>query len=105
MDKLSHEFDPLTGVETITEHDHASNRFIVRHKGDITQNIEFAKAVQNDDEVWKTGVKRGWALIGHIPAITIVELRKIGIDVYSAPMKDIRAGLEKLGKPGFVWKS
>jgi hypothetical protein len=51
------------------------------------------------------GVKKSWAMAGHIPDITIVELRQIGIDVFTAPLKEIRAGLKKLGKEGFIWKT
>lgn len=105
MEKISQSFDPLTGVETTTELDTLTNRFVIKHRGDIEQSIEYAKALQNDDEVWKQGVKKGFAFAGHIPAMTIIELRQLGIDVYTAPLKDIRAGLEKIGKPGFVWKS
>lgn len=105
MEKISQSFDPLTGVETTTELDPLTNRFVIKHRGDILPSIEYAKAIQNDDDVWKHGVKAGFALAGHIPAMTVIELRKLGIDVYTAPLKDIRAGLEKIGKPGFIWKS
>jgi hypothetical protein len=105
MEKLTRTFDELSGVETTTGVDQLTNRFVIKHRGDIEQSIEYAKALQNDDDVWKDGVKKGWAMCGHIPAMTVIELMNIGINIYTAPMKDIRAGLEKLGKPGFVWKS
>lgn len=94
------------GIETRIDTTEADGgKLVIRKRADIAPNIEFAKAVANDDDMWKRGVKSGWALAGHIPAITVVELRGIGIDVYKAPMKDIRAGLERLGKPGFIWKN
>ena len=58
-----------------------------------------------DQDAWKTGVKKSWAMAGHIPDITIVELRQMGIDVFTAPLKDIRVGLHKLGKGDFLWKT
>lgn len=79
-------------------------KLVIRKAQDITQNIEFCKAYANSDE-WSRGVKKSWALAGHIPDITIVELRQIGVDVFRAPLKEIRAGLKKLGKEGFVWKT
>lgn len=105
MEKISHSFDALTGIETVTGLDPVTNRFVVKHRADIAPSIEYAKALAKDDDVWKTGVKRGLALAGHIPDMTIVELRQIGVDVFTAPLADIRAGLRKLGKEGFIWKS
>lgn len=105
MEKISLDIDPLTGIRTETGLDEITGRFVVKHQGDISQSVEYAKAIGNDDEVWRDGVKKGFALAGHIPAMTIIELRQIGIDVFTAPLKDIRAGLHKLGKEGFIWKS
>jgi len=79
-------------------------KLVIKKSQDITQNIEFAKQYANSDE-WSKGVKKSWAMAGHIPDITIVELRQIGIDVFRAPLKEIRAGLAKLGKEGFIWKT
>lgn len=105
MEKTSHSYDALTGIETVTGLDPVTNRFVVRHRANITPNIEYAKAIANDDDVWKTGVKRGFAMAGHIPDITIVELRQIGVDIFTATLPEIRAGLRTLGKEGFLWKS
>jgi hypothetical protein len=105
MEKISHTFDALTGIETVTGLDPVTNRFVIKHRADIAPNIEHAKAIANDTERWSRGVKKGLALAGHIPAMTVIELKQIGIDVYTAPLKDIRAGLHKLGKEGFIWKS
>ena len=105
MEKIGHQFDPLTGIETVTGIDPITNRFVIKHRADIAPSIEHAKAITLDEDRWKAGVKKGFAMAGHIPAMTVVELKKIGVDVYTAPLKDIRAGLEKLGKPGFIWKS
>lgn len=105
MDKTSHSFDALSGIETVTGIDPVTNRFVIKHRADIAPSIEYAKAIQNDGDVWAQGVKKGFAMAGHIPAMVVVELKQIGVDVYTAPLKDIRAGLHKLGKEGFLWKS
>lgn len=89
-------------VET-TEAD--GGKLVIRKSQDIAPNMEFAKAMANDNDAWKKGVRNSWAMVGHIPEITIVELRQLGIDVFTAPMKDIRAGLHRLGKEGFIWKN
>lgn len=105
MEKTSHSFDALTGIETTSGIDALTNRFVIKHRADLTPSIEYAKAIAKDDDIWKRGVKQGFALAGHIPPMVVLELRQIGVDVYSAPFKDIKAGLHKLGKEGFIWKS
>lgn len=105
MEKISHTFDALTGIETVTGLDPVTNRFVIKHRADLAPSIEHAKALQKDDDRWKQGVKKGFALAGHIPPMVVIELKQIGVDVYTAPLKDIRAGLHKLGKEGFLWKS
>lgn len=94
------------GVQVTVESTEAEGgRLIIRKSQDVTQSQEFCKAMGGDQDLWKQGVKKSWAMAGHIPDITIVELRQIGIDVFRAPLKDIRAGLRKLGKEAYVWKS
>ena len=105
MEKTGHSFDALTGIETVTGVDPLTNRFVIKHRADIAPSIEYAKAIQNDGAVWAQGVKKGFALAGHIPPMVVIELKQIGVDVYTAPLKEIRAGLHKLGKEGFLWKS
>lgn len=105
MEKTGHSFDALTGIETVTGIDPITNRFVIKHRADIAPSIEYAKAVQNDGDLWAQGVKKGFALAGHIPPMVVIELKQIGVDVYTAPLKEIRAGLHKLGKEGFLWKS
>ncbi len=80
-------------------------KLIIRKSQDVTANQEFCKSMAGDADLWRAGVKKSWAMVGHIPDIAIVELRQIGVDVFTAPLKDIRAGLRKLGKEGYVWKN
>lgn len=91
-------------VETGTA-DVDGGKLIIRKSADIEPNVEYARAIGNDLERWKAGVRSGWAHSGHIPAITVVELLGIGVDVYTATLPEIRAGLKKLGKEGFIWKT
>lgn len=105
MDRLN-EYTYGGGVQvTVDSTEAEGGKLVIRKRQDITKNIEFAKAYANDESQWKAGVKKGWAMAGHIPDITIVELRQIGVDVFKAPLKEIRAGLHKLGKENFLWKT
>lgn len=80
-------------------------KLVIKKWQDDSQSRAFAQAMGGDADNWRMGVKKSWAMAGHIPDITIVELRQIGIDVFTAPLKEIRAGLKKLGKEGFIWKT
>lgn len=94
------------GVQvTVQSTEAEGGKLVVKKRQDISQNMEFAKCMANDPDIWRKGVKNSWAMAGHIPDITIVELRQIGVDVFSAPLKEIRAGLKKLGKENFLWKT
>ena len=80
-------------------------KLVIKKWQDDSQSRAFAQAMGGDADNWRMGVKKSWAMAGHIPDITIVELRQIGIDVFTAPLKEIRDGLKKLGKEGFIWKT
>lgn len=92
----------VTQVST-TEAD--GGKLVIKKWQDDSASRNFAKAMGGDADVWRQGVKKSWAMCGHIPDITIVELRQIGVDVFTAPLKEIRAGLHKLGKEQFIWKT
>ncbi len=102
LDQYTYGGGVLTQVST-TEAD--GGKLVIKKWQDDSQSRAFAQAMGGDAESWKMGVKKSWAMAGHIPDITIVELRQLGIDVFKAPMKDIRAGLARLGKEAFVWKN
>ena len=94
------------GVQVTVEATEAEGgKLVIRKSQDVTQSQAFAKAMGGDADAWRQGVKKSWAMCGHIPDIAIVELRQIGIDVFRAPLKEIRAGLKKLGKESYIWKT
>jgi hypothetical protein len=80
---------------------------VTRTSQDIEPNVEYAKALGNDERYFREGVKKNFAHAGHIPAEVCVELLKIGVNVYrtETSLAQIRAGLRKLGKEGFIWGS
>lgn len=103
MDKLDQYMHGAVRVDVeTTEAD--GGKLVIRKSQDVSANMEFARQYGNSDE-WRAGVRKGWMMAGHIPDITIVELRQIGVDVFRAPLKDIRAGLKKLGKENFLWRT
>lgn len=102
MEKLDTSFQ--NGILTESYFDD-EGQLHIHKRADIEPNIEYAKAIRNDPGNWHDGVQKNFAHAGHIPAITVVELLKIGVDVNTATLKEIREGLHKLGKEHFIWKS
>jgi len=98
MELINYQQDPLTGMQTIVQLDN-DGVMHTTYKQDLEGALERSRAMRNDDDYWKQGVKRGFAHIATIPDVVILELRKLGIDVYRAPVKDIVTGLHKLNKP------
>ena len=95
MEKLS-ETVLADGLHQRTYFD--GERMHIRTEHDITPSMEYAQALRNDDEVWKRGVKNERVHVAHIPSGVVHELLAIGISVYTAPMKDIVAGLHKINR-------
>ena len=92
-------------VTRVSSTEAEGGKLVIQKWQDVTASQNFAKAMGGDADVWRAGVKKSWAMAGHIPAIEIVELRKIGVDVMKAPLAEIRAGLRKLGKEHYIWKT
>ena len=92
-------------VTRVSSTEAEGGKLVIQKYQDVTANQAFAKAMGGDADVWKSGVKRSWAMAGHIPAIEVVELLKIGVDVNRASLKEIRAGLRRLGKEHYIWKT
>ena len=97
MEKLQHELNPF-GLQTQSFVDHDGN-LIVDYKQDIQTQVEMVRRARDTGEGWKKGVKQGFVHALHIPDSVILELRKIGVDVYSNPSyKDLVAGLKKIDR-------
>lgn len=104
--ELLHQYTYGGGVVTqVSTTEAEGGKLVIKKWQDDSQSRAFAQAMGGDADNWRAGVKKSWAMAGHIPDITIVELRQIGIDVFKAPLKEIRAGLKKLGKEQFIWKT
>ena len=82
-------------VQTIAEQD---GKLILDYRQDITAGLEHAQRLRNDEDVWKKGVKNGFVSALHIPTGVVHELLGIGINVYTCPTKDLKWGLQRIGR-------
>jgi len=63
---------------------------------DIEPNVEMVKAMRKDSDYTARGIKREFAHSLHISEVHVVALLNAGVNVYTAPTKDIVAGLVRL---------
>lgn len=92
--------DPLSGLRTYLEFDDLEpTKFKIRHLQDVEPILEHNKALQNEPDYKKGGIKQGWQHVAHIPDIVILEWLKEGIDVMN---KDHWPAVKrKLADPGW----
>ena len=98
MELIDYQQDPMTGLQTISRLDHEGVMHTT-YKQDLEAALERSRAMRNDDDYWKQGVKNSFVHIATIPDVVVLELRKLGINVYRDPIKAIVSGLHKLNKP------
>ena|SRR3990167_334633 len=76
-------FDPLTGLSSHFSYDELTDTTTIRTSGDSTPYLERNKALANDTEFSKAGIKNEMWLYASIPPAVQVELLlNHGIDVY-----------------------
>jgi hypothetical protein len=77
------DYNPLTGITTFFDYDHGSDTTIVGSEQDVSHLLEQNKALQNDAEYTKKGIKEGWWHYASYPAIIIEKwLNEYGVNVF-----------------------
>jgi hypothetical protein len=102
MDKIDQSLG-LGGLLTTHYTDEATGKMFTHYQQDLTAPHEYVKGLKSD-EYWKAGVKKGWAHAVHVPEVKVLELRAIGIDVFSPAIKiaDVVKGLKALDAADFI---
>lgn len=81
------DFDPFTGIETWHELDHAEKKTRIYYvpTRDETPTVDYCKAIANDGDVWKRGVKEDWVPYAHIPNSLMLKWHiEEGVPLYDA---------------------
>lgn len=77
-------FDPVTGLSEWHSYDEATDTTTVRTEGDCEPYLERNKAMANDTEATRLGIKNEFWLYASIPpAFQVKLLIEKGIDVYN----------------------
>lgn len=99
-EKISDTFDPVTGVRKIQGF--KDNLLVVQEFQDLEPIVERTKALRNADEYSANGIKASFWHVGHIPEVLIGILAKHGVDVMTAPIREIVAKTKELGLEYFI---
>lgn len=84
MSKRVLEYDPLTQITTTFDYDPHNDTAIVGREQDVSWILETNKAMQNEPDTWKQGVKNGWAHYAQVPNIIIEKwLTEHGVDFFN----------------------
>lgn len=75
--------DPLSGMTSYMEVQPGDNTFRIIHSQDITAALDANKRAQNDVEVKREGIRRGWQPVANIPDIIVTRWLAEGIDVFN----------------------
>lgn len=93
MQKFSQEVQSSGMVETMYSDGDA---LTVQYEHDAEPAFEMVRKTRQESDVFAAGLKKDFVHAFHIPVGVYMELRGIGIDVYTAPLKEVVAGLHKL---------
>lgn len=83
MTKRVVSYDPMTGLTTYFDYDHASKTTYVGAEQDVSIILDENKILQNSDDFTKQGIKNSWWMYARYPAIIIEKwLNEYGVNVY-----------------------
>jgi hypothetical protein len=96
MDKVYQDISP-DGLKT-SAHVEADGTIHFAYEQDAAPAFEAVLQDRNAGGNWQKGVKSGFVKALHVPNGVVMELFGLGINIYTAPAKDIVAGLHKLNR-------
>lgn len=83
MGKRVLDHDPFTGITRYFDYVPENDTAVIYSEQDVSPILELNKAMQNEPETWKQGVKNSWAMYAQIPNIVIEKwLNEHGVNVY-----------------------
>jgi len=78
------DYDPLTGVTQYFHYDELTGNWGIESVQDVEPFLELNKALQNDPEYSRQGIKQSWWHVARIPILVQEKwLREEGIDIYN----------------------
>ena len=96
------DYDPISRITTTFDYDYSTDTTIIGREQDVSGVLEFNKALQNDTDYSKKGIKDSWWHMGTIPPVVIEKWKnEKGVDVFN---KDHWSAVKKLlNDPEYKW--
>ena len=88
------EHDKWSGITTYFDYDPLTDTTTLKHVGDVTNQIEASKTLQNDAEYTKKQLKQDQLHYAHIPDAILLQWHGMGVNI-----KDSQALFEMVNKP------
>jgi hypothetical protein len=73
------DFDPETGVTETFDYDPIADRVMITASQDVSGFLDHMKAVRDNPDIAKKGLKEEWLLYASIPTVVEIELRNKGL--------------------------
>ena len=99
-EKISDTFDPVTGIRKVQGF--KDDLLVIQEFQDLEAIAKRTRALKNADAYSEQGIKNNMWHVGHIPEVIVGQLSKHGVDVMTAPIKDILAKVRELGLDDFI---
>ena len=100
MSKRILDYDPFSGITTTFDYIESEDRTVIGREQDCSLILEANKVLQNEDEVWKRGVKQSWAHYCQVPNIIIEKWKKDhGVDFFNKDHE--KAWLKLVNQPEY----
>lgn len=76
------DYDPVTGIRETFDYDPINDQVTIRTEEDVSPLLDRLKAMRNDEDYSRKGIKNDLWHYATIPATVEMEMRKKGIDIY-----------------------
>lgn len=84
MTKRVIDYDPYNGITTTFDYDHVSDSTIIGREQDVSLLLDLNKALQNNEDYSKKGIKDGWWHYATYPSIIIEKwITEYGVNVFN----------------------
>lgn len=94
------DYDPVTGLREVFDYDPIKDQVCIRTIEDVSPLLDRLKALRNDDDYSKQGIKGEWWHYATIPATVEIALRNKGLDIYD---KNATAAIIKEINTNYPW--
>lgn len=91
---LGYDYDPVTGIKTT--YGSEDGKFYIHTSQDVEPHLEHSKALANNPDYAKKGIKQNFQHIAHIPNVVCMKMKmEDGFDAFTAHPDDLFKFLRK----------